>query len=76
MTVIRHKKKPCWHWLVLLLPSNSVLMLMNLLLMIRCFTKNSVHSSLCTAMATCEALDHVDEVEVHSLQELHQEAHA
>ena len=34
------------------------------------------YTTLNGAMATCEALDHVDEVEVHSLQELHQEAHA
>ncbi|HQZ79721.1 MAG TPA: carbamoyl-phosphate synthase large subunit, partial [Steroidobacteraceae bacterium] len=34
------------------------------------------YTTLNGAMATCEALDHIDEVEVHSLQELHQEAHA
>jgi carbamoyl-phosphate synthase large subunit len=32
------------------------------------------YTTIAAGLATCEALDHVDEVEVHSLQELHSEA--
>jgi len=34
------------------------------------------YTTLNGAMATCEALDHIDEVEVNSLQDLHRELHA
>ena len=34
------------------------------------------YTTLNGALATCEALDHIDEVEVNSLQELHREVHA
>jgi len=32
------------------------------------------YTTLAAGLATCEALDHLDEVEVHRLQDLHNEA--